>query len=167
MRQLACLTTALLLAACVAAGDDRFAPIEVGAPVPAYATRTLQGDTVHVGGAGPVTLVNVWATWCTPCEREFPELQRLHERYAPRGLRVLAVSIDQGSDAAVERFVAERGATFAIGRDPAGWIQQRFMTIGVPETFLVGADGTLLWRRLGELVAQDSVLERQLERALP
>lgn len=158
---------ALLLAACGEADStSRFAPLGVGLPVPAYATRTLTGDSAHVGGDAPVTLLNVWATWCTPCEREFPELQRLHESYAPRGLRILAVSIDRAADDAVAGFVAERGATFIIGRDPEGRVQDRFMTIGVPETFLIGPDGTLLWRKLGELPPDDPELIAKLEEVL-
>ncbi|HLV25989.1 MAG TPA: TlpA disulfide reductase family protein [Gemmatimonadales bacterium] len=144
----------------------RFAPLDVGSPVPVLAVRTLSGDSAHVGGDAPVTLLNVWATWCTPCEREFPELQRLHEAHAPQGLRILAVSIDTGNDQAVADFAAERGATFLIGRDPEGRVQDRFMTIGVPETFLITADGRLAWRKLGELPEHDPALAEKLAELL-
>ena len=150
---------------------ERFQPLATGQPAPAYAVRTLSGDTVHVGaaalGAAGPTLLNVWATWCIPCQREFPELQRLHERYGARGLRVLAVSVDRGGDDKVAAFVRDHGATFTIGHDPDAQVQERYQTMGVPESFLIAADGTLLWRRVGELPASDPTLAAAVEQALP
>lgn len=152
---------------------ERFRPLQVGAAVPAYAVRTLEGDTVRVGPAGagaadatagPV-LLNVWATWCAPCQREFPELERLHQAHSGAGLRIVAVSIDRGDDEAVEAFAREHGATFTIGRDPTGTVQDRFQTMGVPESYLIGSDGTLLWRHVGELPAEDAELAKALAKA--
>ncbi len=152
-------------------GGERFQPLTVGSPAPAYAVRTLTGDTVRVGGGatagsdGIPTLLNIWATWCGPCKREFPELERIHRAHSAAGLRVVAVSIDLGDDSPVASFVGEHGATFAIGRDVNGIVQDRFRSIGVPESYLIGADGTILWRHVGELPANDAGLSAALERA--
>lgn len=146
------LAVVVLVAGCRARGDQAFRPLAVGEPAPRYAVRTLAGDSARVGVAGqPLTLVNVWATWCIPCREEFADLERLHGDYRARGLRVLAVSIDQGGDADVRTFVAEKYATFLIGRDADGDIQRVFQTVGVPETFLIAGDGKLLWRKIGAL----------------
>lgn len=167
LRRMLTPAAAALTIACGGDGADRFAPMAVGAPVAEYSVRTMPDGVAAVGGASnPITLVNIWATWCAPCEREFPELQRLHTEYGPRGLRVLAVSIDRSSDDRVQAFVDERGVTFEIGRDPEGVVQTAFMTIGVPETFLVDADGILRWRKLGELPAGDAGLAAALEEVL-
>jgi thiol-disulfide isomerase/thioredoxin len=114
----------------------------------------------------PLTLLNIWATWCIPCRQEFPALEALQRRYAPRGLRVLAVSVDGGGDAAVRSFVAEEGATFTIGRDESGEIQRLFQTVGVPETFLIGTDGRLVWRKIGALDSTSQDVIAQIEKAL-
>jgi thiol-disulfide isomerase/thioredoxin len=67
---------------------------------------------VRAGGA-PVTLVNLWATWCQPCVEEFPDLVRLQRAYRDRGLRVLFVSVDFDSElGTVRRFLAEQGVDF-------------------------------------------------------
>lgn len=130
---------------------EAFRPLKVGEAAPRFAVRTLDADSARLGPGEPVTLVNIWATWCIPCRQEFPEMERIHQDYRGRGLRLLAVSVDQGGDDEVRRFVSGAGATFPIGRDEEGTIQRVYQTVGVPETFLVGKDGTLLWRKIGAL----------------
>lgn len=166
-RSLACALVAAAVTATACDGaSERFQPLAVGAPVPVYAVRTLGGDSAHVGPGEPLTLLNVWATWCGPCKEEFPDLERLHETYGPRGLRVLAVSVDDGRDQTVEEFVREHGATFVIGRDGEGRVQRLFQTIGVPETFLIAPDGKLLWRHIGSLQRGAAGARTAIEHAL-
>ena len=160
----------IVLAAVACGGAaDAYRPIAVGAPAPAYAAPTLGGgDSVRVGpGAeAPLTLVNVWATWCGPCKDEFPELEAIHRDYGPRGVRVVGVSIDHADDATVREFVREEGATFTIARDPDGRVRDAFMAIGVPESYLVGPDGTLLWRGIGAIPKGGESLRTAIDNAL-
>jgi thiol-disulfide isomerase/thioredoxin len=132
-----------------------FAAAAVGEPAPAFTVATIGGDSVRVGGpaAQPVTLVNVWATWCGPCKAEFPELQALHTTYAPRGLRLVAISIDTDGDTDVAASARSMGATFLIGRDPADAVRGQFAAVGIPESWLISADGRLLWRHSGAIPA--------------
>jgi peroxiredoxin len=119
---------------------------------------------------GQVVLLNVWATWCPPCREEMPSLQALHETLADRGLRVVAVSIDDpGSEADIREFVQEHALTFEILHDPASAIMNSYRVGGVPQTFLIDRDGRIRyksyftdWRttenrtRVEELLAEDS-----------
>jgi cytochrome c biogenesis protein CcmG, thiol:disulfide interchange protein DsbE len=145
-----------------------FKPVAIGDAAPVFTVATLTGDTAHVGGATrqPVTLVNVWATWCGPCKAEFPELQTLHNAYAPRGLRLLAVSIDTEPDSVVAASARAMGATFAIGRDPDDMVRGQFATVGIPESWLISAQGKLLWRHAGAITAGDRELRSAIEMAL-
>lgn len=111
--------------------------------------RTVGGDTIRVGPNESPTLVNVWATWCTSRREEMTDLVALQHEYGPRGLRIVGVSVDQGSDVRVERFASAQHLTFPIARDPAGGIQQRYQVVGVPTSYLVERDGRLLWRHTG------------------
>jgi peroxiredoxin len=131
---------------------DAFRPVAVGDTAPPYATPTLAGGEARVGGAGaPVTLLNVWATWCTSCREEMGDLAALHREFGPRGLRVLAVSVDEGAGAKVRRFAERERLPFPVAHDPEGRVQSLYGVVGVPETYLVGADGRVLWKRAGNV----------------
>lgn len=99
---------------------------------------------------GSVVVLNVWATWCPPCVVEMPAIQRLYQDLGPRGLKVIAVSIDtEATDSAVRAFATKRGLTFDILRDSANRITQQYQTTGVPETFVIGRDGIIRKKVIG------------------
>ena len=149
--------TADSAAAAATADPDAFRPLGVGDTVPAYAARTLAGAEARVGAPGPgargdsLTLLNVWATWCTSCREEMGDLAALHREFAPHGLRVLAVSVDQGAEAKVRRFAEHERLPFTVAHDPDNRVQPLYGVVGVPETYLVGADGRVLWKRAGNV----------------
>ena len=125
--------------------------VEPGSPAPDAAMLTLDGgDTVAVRDLrGQVVLLNVWATWCAPCEQEMPAMQRLHEEMGPEGLKIVAVSIDQGDAESVRKWIDERHLTFEVLHDQTGRIQQIYQTTGVPESFVLDRDGTIVKKVIG------------------
>ncbi|HWG33381.1 MAG TPA: TlpA disulfide reductase family protein [Gemmatimonadaceae bacterium] len=93
---------------------------------------------------GQVVLVNIWATWCQPCRVEMPSIERLYKTYGPKGLRVVAVSIDDpGTEPAIRAFVRDMGMTFDVLHDPAGKIEHAYQVTGYPETVIIGKDGVI------------------------
>lgn len=144
-----------LLGAVAALGDELF-PVKVGSEAPDFRARQLSLD----GRAGPqktladyrgqVVLVNIWATWCGPCRTEMPSIEALHRALGPRGLRVVAVSVDDpGQEAKIAAFAREYGLTFELLHDPSGAIQRTYQTTGVPETFVIGRDGVIRKKEIG------------------
>ncbi|MGH8909630.1 MAG: cytochrome c biogenesis protein CcdA [Egibacteraceae bacterium] len=139
---------ALSVAAWLAAAGGAWAAQR---PAPDYTAKMLDsGEDVSVADLrGQVVLLNTWATWCVPCREEMPAFQALHERLGGQGLRVVAVSIDQGpADAKVADYVQAAGITFEIWRDPTSRITHAFRVLGPPETFLITKDGQIAhhWR---------------------
>jgi peroxiredoxin len=143
-----------------------FKPLDVGAAVPQYAALTLAGDTVHVGGTEAPTVLNVWATWCTSCQEEMAALDSLRTQYAAKGLRVVAVSVDNGDIEKVRRFAASNHLGMTVAHDPMSTINQTYEVVGVPTTFIVGKDGTLLWRHTGNVTEVMSDARATIEKAL-
>lgn len=141
-------------------GDELF-PVTVGGRAPAFTARAVQtaapgaapGDAAQpASGArgladyrGQVVLVNIWATWCAPCREEIPSLQALYRDFAPRGFKVVAVSVDEGADAPrrIREFLAPYHVTYDVLHDSAGTIQKIYQSTGVPENFVIGADGVV------------------------
>jgi cytochrome c biogenesis protein CcmG/thiol:disulfide interchange protein DsbE len=120
---------------------------QMGQRAPDY--KVLQpttGDSIALRShyAGHVTLVNIWATWCGPCRKEMPSMERLYQRYKDRGLRIAAVSIDEGDDAAVTAFGKDLALTFDLLHDRSGQIQQVYQTVGVPQSWLLDQRGRIV-----------------------
>jgi peroxiredoxin len=147
-------------------GGEAFRPLAPGDAAPDYQAVTLAGDTIRIGPGEPITLMNVWATWCTSCREEMADLQAIGHDYQARGLRLLAVSVDQGNPDHVRRFVATAGLTFPVAIDSDEVVEHRFQTVGVPETYLIGTDGRLLWRHAGGIHADPGAARTAIEQAL-
>ncbi|MDQ0456690.1 DsbE family thiol:disulfide interchange protein [Rhizobium paknamense] len=101
--------------------------------------------------AGKLTLVNVFASWCVPCRQEHPFLKQLAND--PR-LTVVGINYKDRNDNAL-RFLGELGNPYkAIGVDPKGKAAIDWGVYGIPETYLVGPDGTILYKRVGPFDAE-------------
>ena len=135
-----------LAVAMLTMGDDLF-PLTPGSRAPQIHAVTL--DAVPEKRSldhyrGQVVLLNVWATWCGPCEAEMPSMERLHRSFADSGLRIVAVSIDApGSEETIRAFAERYGLTFDILHDPEKAITRSYRTSGVPETFVVDREGVI------------------------
>lgn len=128
---------------------DTGAP-RVGQPLADFALPDLGGRTVQLASLrGKVVFVNVWATWCQPCIEEMPTIQKLHERLQPRGLTVLAVSLDALGEQVVGPFMRTYQLTFPTLLDVKNVVQRLYRTTGVPESFIVDKQGILVEKVIG------------------
>lgn len=141
------------------ASQDRLSPVEIGGPAPDISTSDLHGVPRTLDDfRGKVLLINIWATWCTPCKAEMPSLQRLYEQIRDDDFQILAVSIDRAppdDDPAkplggrLQAFADSLGLSFPILHDPAGDITLAYQTTGVPESFILDRRGYIHERVLG------------------
>ena len=126
---------------------DELVGVDVGARAPMFSGATMEGPAKSkslTDYKGQVVLLNVWATWCAPCRTEMPSIEALHKALGPKGLHVVAVSIDDpGKAADIRKFAKDFGLTFEILHDSTQAIQRAYQTTGVPETFIIAADGTI------------------------
>ena len=136
----------------------------LGKPAPEVEGTTLEGTTLRLADLrGKYVLVNFFATWCVPCQREHPELLRFTADHQAAGdATVLAVIFDD-EVAAVRQFMEERGGGWPVIDDPRGKIALEFGVRGPPESFLIDPRGFVLTRIVGEVRAVG--LERLLTEA--
>lgn len=113
-----------------------------GAPVPALTDAAIKGQ---------LSLVNVWASWCVPCRQEHPILLELARD--PR-VELVGINYKDKNDNAL-KFLGELGNPFAaVGVDPAGKAAIDWGVYGIPETYLVGPDGEILFKQIGPFTTE-------------
>lgn len=124
-------------------------PIE-GTPAPDFTLPDLNGIEHTLSKyKGKVVFLNIWATWCQPCKDEMPSMEKLHQRFKDKDFIMLAVSIDKDGKKSVEPFMKEYNLTFTALLDPEGITSKMYKTTGVPETFIVDKDGTVIHKVIG------------------
>ena len=132
---------------------DELVGVDVGSEAPTFSGATMDqpaGSTSLADYQGQVVLLNVWATWCGPCRTEMPSIEALHKTMGPKGLHVVAVSIDDpGKANDIRKFLKDFNLTFEVLHDSTQTIQGAYQTTGVPETFIIAADGTIRKKSIG------------------
>jgi len=122
-----------------------------GEPAPRLALTDASGGVRDIASyRGSVVLVNFWATWCEPCRYEMPSIQRLREKLAGKPFGVLMVNVDE-PDARVRRFVADTKLDLPVVMDPGKTVTRAWSVRVLPTTFLVGPDGRLRYRLIGDM----------------
>ncbi len=147
-----------------------FAPpaVGIGLEAPSFKAVSLaSGDTIDLRAyRGHVTVVNLWATWCVPCEVEMPEFQRLYDELGPEGLKLVAVSQDEGTTQSVRDWITKRHLTFDVLHDQAQVAQTLFQARGLPETFVLDTEGRIVKRITGHILKWDDATQKTLLRRL-
>jgi thiol-disulfide isomerase/thioredoxin len=99
---------------------------------------------------GKVVLLNLWATWCAPCRKEMPALDRLQAELGSDRFEVVAVSVDRTGLAGAKKFLEETGAgRLALYVDPSARLAATLRAVGLPATLLIDAEGREIGRLLG------------------
>lgn len=157
-------------------GRESYRPVITGAEAPDFTFASIDGQQVTLSDfeGEKVVLVNVWATWCTPCVTEMPSMQRLYEALEGEAFEILAVSVDaplgQRDDLGnpggnLGKFTDDLGLTFPILHDPEGSINRLYQTTGVPESFVIGKDG-IIYKKVAGPTEWDAAQNEELIRRL-
>jgi peroxiredoxin len=126
----------------------------VGRPAPDFTLPDLAGERQRLRDyRGRVVFLNFWASFCKPCKREMPSMERLARQYDDRGMVMLAVSLDaerQDAQGFLNRFLPEQRSAMEVLWDPNGEVSHRYGTTLIPETYIIDRNGRIVARFVNE-----------------
>jgi len=124
----------------------------VGVPFPDFDEKDIQGNALSISKyKGKVVLLDFWATWCPPCVREVPDIQKLYNKYHDQGFEVVGISLDEEKDA-LEKFVKQRKMPWPqifAGNRFENKLAVKYGIAFAPSTFLIGRDGKVINQVMG------------------
>jgi cytochrome c biogenesis protein CcmG, thiol:disulfide interchange protein DsbE len=142
----ACLTVGLLAALIGCYSGSR--PARIGSNAPDFTVQDSDHKVTLSQFHGQVVVLNFWATWCPPCVEETPSLVQMQARLKPKGVVVLAVSIDDDG-AAYHKFLKEYGVNMVTVRDEARKASSLYGTFGWPESYIIDRQGVIRRKFIG------------------
>jgi len=123
--------------------------MEIGKTAPDFVLQDASGKVWKLSSLkGKVVFVNFWATWCKPCRDEMGSMESLNKVMADKPFQMLSIVFNDDLDMA-KSFAQRLGATFPVLANPGQELTQAYMITGVPETFLIDADGILKHKFIG------------------
>jgi thiol-disulfide isomerase/thioredoxin len=138
-------------------------PVPLAAP--AFALPARSGTVVLDSLRGKVVLVDFWASWCEPCRKSFPWMNAVHQRYAAKGLVIVAINLDKTRGPA-DKFLEEFPAPFTIAFDPNGKAATAYRVKAMPTSYLIAPDGKVLEMHAGFDSKYAAALEARIAGAL-
>ena len=141
---------------------------ETGGTAADFSLKNLDGKAVALSdllGQAPV-IINFWATWCKPCVKELPYIEKIQKDFREQGLTVLAVSEDSPwSVSKVKSFISGNRYTFTVLLDTNGDVLRKYGILGTPYTLLLDAEGRILYKHFGYRPGDEHALRAEVEKA--
>lgn len=114
-----------------------------GALAPDFLLEMLEGDELRFSDLrGRPVVVNLWATWCSPCRKEMPQFVEAYDRYEDEGLEIIALNV-QESPSIIQPFVDDFGIDFPVALDKNGRVSDDYRILGLPMTYFVDREGVI------------------------
>lgn len=144
---------------------DKNQKVEIGKPAPDFVLVDMEGNKHRLSEyKGQGVLLNFWATWCKPCEREMPYIENQYQQFKDQGVQVLAVNSSE-SELVINKFVERKGLNFPVMIDKDGQVQAAYGIYNLPHTFLIDKAGNVVESHTGEL--DEKTLREFMEQIKP
>lgn len=135
-------------------------------PAPPFVVKSIEGQTVRlVQLRGRPVILDFWATWCVPCRASLPDLNAMQERFAPRGLVVVGLSVDDGDAQQVRRFAKRMNLRFPVAMADERVMDQYGPIRSIPTTFFINRSGQVVRRVVGYVDSE--TLQEYVQEILP
>ncbi len=117
---------------------------KIAKPAPVFTLKTLHGGEINLEDLkGKTVLLHFWATWCKPCIKEMPTMEKFYNTFKDKKFEILAVSIDRGNVKGVESFVKMTGMTFPVLLDQDQTVRKKYFINGLPTSYLIDDKGKM------------------------
>jgi cytochrome c biogenesis protein CcmG/thiol:disulfide interchange protein DsbE len=138
-----------------------------GFRAPDFTLETMDGSTITLSALrGQAVLVNLWASWCGPCQSEMPAMQRIYEEYRDDGFTILAINTTyQDNPADIAAFVQNHDITFPILLDRDRTVSELYQLFALPSSFFVDRNGVIQEAIFGGPMAE-ALLRTRVENLL-
>lgn len=110
---------------------------------------------------GQVVYLDFWATWCPPCRKSFPWMEKMHKQYHDAGLTIVAVSVDAKTELA-EKFLQEINTSFITVHDPGKKTARAYKLRAMPSSYLIDREGNIVSTHLGFRTSKTQKLETEI-----
>ncbi len=148
------------------ADEIKEAPKE-GFSAPQFGLYDLSGNLVRLSDfRGRVVLLNFWATWCGPCKREIPSLERLYQTMKDKGFEIVAVNAEKTPGSRVASFAQQYRMSFPILLNPKRDVGSKYWIRAIPTSFLLDKNGVIRWKIVGGREWTDSYVVSRIEQLL-
>lgn len=130
--------------------------------VPDFTLTALDGDSYTLSEyANGIVILHFWATWCPPCRRELPSLEKFYRYLEDEPIDVITVALDRGGKKDVAPFVGKFGYTFPVLIDEAGKVGRDYKIVSIPTTFVL-VKGEVVKKFVGSRDWQDETLRKEI-----
>ena len=170
MKRLFFILAALLVSLQMSAQNDKpvRAELALGSDMPSFTIESsVYGKITPADLKGKVVLINLFATWCPPCQKELAEVQQvLWPKYKDNKNFKMLVLGREHTDADLEKYNQKKGFTFPLYPDPARGVFSKFADQTIPRTYLYGKDGKLVYSAIGYSPEEFAKLMEAIDGAL-
>jgi len=144
---------------------EKTALLQVGDEAPDFALVDMNGKKHQLSDyKGQGVFLNFWGTWCKPCEREFPLMDKQYQVYKDQGLEILAVNIGE-SNFAVQKFIDRKGLSFPVLIDNNKSVMETYNINPLPTTLLINPEGKIEKVITGEM--SEEMIKKYMEQIMP
>jgi peroxiredoxin len=142
----------------VAKDPQLLTPVAGRPAAPEFDLKDPNGKSVRLADfRGRPLVINFWATWCPPCRKEMPSMQRAHEIFAKEGIGLIAINVGEDADT-VAQFLTDTQVAFPLPLDETSAVVMSYPVRGLPTTFVLDPEGRLAFVAAGEREWDDPAL---------
>lgn len=135
------------------------------APAPEFDLPGTDGNIKLSSLKGKIVYVDFWASWCAPCRKSFPWMNKMHSKYESQGLEIIGISLDSTQKMA-DKFLTKVPALFKVAYDTEGNVADAYKVQVMPTSYLLDRDGNIIFEHKGFRSKHENELEAEFIKAL-